>query len=66
MTLAHRIMGFVMILAINLAVSSGITRYMAILSSFEVALRDGLIGGNLLFWLIAIVIGEIHLYRTHK
>lgn len=55
-----------MILAINLAVSSGITRYMAILSSFEVALRDGLIAGNLLFWLIAIVIGEIHLYRTHK
>jgi hypothetical protein len=59
-------MGFVMILAIQLAVSSGISRYMGILSSFDMAVRNGLIAGNLIFWFFSILIGEILLWRRHK
>ena len=59
-------MGFVMILAIQLAVSSGISRYLGILSSYEIAVKKALITGNLLLWLFAILLGEFLLWRRHK
>jgi len=62
----HRVFGYFMIMAVQVAVISGITRYQSILPAQNLAVKRGLVAGNVLFWVLAIATGEILLWKRHK
>jgi len=65
-TMGHKIFGYFMIIAVQVTVVTGLNHYQVLQPAQNYAMKQGLICGNVAFWLLSIGLGEFLLWRRHR